>query len=61
MPLFPAPHNDNSYFTDDYSLTITGGVLGVIIDARGRPIALPRPADQRQELVKQWTWKMGGV
>jgi hypothetical protein len=43
------------------SLTIKGGVLGVIIDARGRPIALPRPAEQRQELVKQWTWKMGGV
>src|SRR5712692_3228503 len=43
------------------SLTIKGGVLGVIIDARGRPIALPRPAEQRQELVKQWTWKMGGL
>jgi hypothetical protein len=43
------------------TITIKGGVLGVIIDARGRPIALPRPADKRQELVKQWTWKMGGV
>ncbi len=43
------------------TITITGGVLGVVIDARGRPIALPRAADQRQELVKQWTWKMGGV
>jgi hypothetical protein len=43
------------------TVTIQGGVLGVIIDARGRPIGLPRPADQRQELVKQWTWKMGGV
>jgi hypothetical protein len=43
------------------TLTLTGGVLGIIIDARGRPIALPRPPDKRQELVKQWTWKMGGV
>lgn len=43
------------------SLTIQGGVLGVVVDARGRPIALPRLPDQRQELVKQWTWKMGGV
>ena len=43
------------------TITIKGGVLGVIIDARGRPIALPRLADKRQELVKQWTWKMGGV
>jgi YkoY family integral membrane protein len=40
---------------------LTGGVLGIIIDARGRPIALPRPPDKRQELVKQWTWKMGGA
>jgi hypothetical protein len=43
------------------SLTIKGGVLGVVIDARGRPVALPRQPEQRQELVKQWTWKMGGV
>ena len=43
------------------TLTITGGVLGVIIDARGRPIALPRAANQRQELVQQWTWKMAGI
>ena len=44
-----------------HTLKVQGGVLGVIIDARGRPVALPRAADQRQELVKQWTWKMGGV
>ena len=44
-----------------HTLKIKGGVLGVVIDARGRPVALPRAAEQRQELVKQWTWKMGGV
>jgi hypothetical protein len=43
------------------ALTIKGGLLGVIIDARGRPITLPKAPEQRQELVKQWTWKMGGV
>jgi hypothetical protein len=43
------------------ALTIKGGLLGLIIDARGRPITLPKPLEQRQELLKQWTWKMGGV
>jgi hypothetical protein len=42
------------------TVTVQGGVLGVIIDARGRPVALPRAAEQRQDLVKQWTWRMGG-
>src|SRR5439155_16173087 len=44
-----------------HTLKVKGGVLGIVIDARGRPVALPRAAEQRQELVKQWTWKMGGV
>lgn len=43
------------------TMAVSGGVLGVVIDARGRPIALPRGAEQRQDLVKQWTWKMGGL
>jgi hypothetical protein len=43
------------------TLTVQGGILGVIVDARGRPVALPRAAEQRQDLVKQWMWKMGGA
>jgi len=42
------------------TLTVTGGAVGVIIDARGRPIAFPRAPEQRQEMVKQWIFKLGG-
>jgi hypothetical protein len=43
------------------SLNVTGGALGVVVDARGRPIALPRAAEQRQELVKQWSLKLNSA
>ncbi|MBL8055563.1 MAG: glutamate mutase L, partial [Anaerolineales bacterium] len=38
-----------------------GGAVGVIIDARGRPIAFPREAARRAELVQQWIWKLSGT
>ena len=41
-------------------LRITGGALGVIIDARGRPLVLPDDRQNRAELYKKWLWKMGG-
>lgn len=37
-----------------------GGVVGVIIDARGRPLMLPSDAAQRSDLVQKWTWKFTG-
>jgi hypothetical protein len=40
-------------------LTVTGGAVGVIIDARGRPIASAR-ARRRQALVQGWISKLGG-
>jgi hypothetical protein len=33
---------------------VEGGVLGIIIDARGRPLKLPREDTQRQEQLRQW-------
>ena len=33
---------------------VEGGVLGLIIDARGRPLRLPRNDEQRQQLLVQW-------
>lgn len=42
------------------TLTVTGGAVGVIIDARGRPIAFPRAPEQRQALVQGWISKLGG-
>jgi hypothetical protein len=33
---------------------VEGGVLGIIVDARGRPLRLPRDDVQRQERLQQW-------
>jgi uncharacterized protein (TIGR01319 family) len=33
---------------------VTGGALGVIIDARGRPLNIPRDAEARQEAMRDW-------
>jgi hypothetical protein len=40
---------------------ITGGVAGVMIDGRGRPIVFPTNPEKRYETVQQWIWKVGGV
>ena len=36
------------------------GALGVVIDARGRPLQLPSDAVRRRELFKKWLWTLGG-
>lgn len=38
---------------------IVGGALGVIIDARGRPLRLSDTPDRRRELHKKWLWTLG--
>ena len=35
-------------------LGLKAGELGIVIDARGRPLHLPAEASQRQGLLKQW-------
>jgi hypothetical protein len=42
------------------ALRVTGGALGVVIDARGRPLVLPQEASRRAELYKKWLWMLGG-
>ena len=42
------------------SLKVTGGALGVVIDARGRPLRLPSDPGRRGELYKKWLWMLGG-
>jgi hypothetical protein len=39
---------------------VVGGTLGVVIDARGRPLALPSDPARRRELMKKWLWSLGG-
>lgn len=42
------------------SVRVVGGILGVVIDARGRPLLLPSDAERRQALYKKWLWTLGG-
>ena len=42
------------------TLQVVGGVLGVVIDARGRPLVLPEDPVRRRELFKKWHWSVGG-
>ena len=41
-------------------LNVHGVVLGVVIDARGRPLQLPDDPGRRRELLKKWQWTLGG-
>ena len=39
---------------------VEGGSLGVVIDARGRPIALPADVEKSRAQVQKWYWDIGG-
>jgi uncharacterized protein (TIGR01319 family) len=39
---------------------ISGGLAGLIIDARGRPLRLPNEPEERQVQTRQWLWDVGG-
>ena len=39
---------------------VSGGLAGLIIDARGRPLRLFSKPEQRQNQVRQWLWDVGG-
>jgi hypothetical protein len=38
---------------------VSGTALGVVIDARGRPLQLPSDHVRRRELLKKWSWTLG--
>ena len=42
------------------TLTVNGGALGIVLDARGRPLSLPADAVRRRELMKRWSYAVGG-
>jgi MutL protein len=42
------------------TISVSGGVLGVVFDGRGRPLELPSDAVRRRELIKKWRWTLGG-
>jgi MutL-like protein len=39
---------------------VKGSALGVVIDARGRPLRLDTDVVRRRELLKKWLWTLGG-
>lgn len=39
---------------------VSGGLAGLIIDARGRPLRLSNKAKRRQAQVQGWLWDVGG-
>lgn len=41
-------------------MTVTGGELGLVIDARGRPWRFPRAPGRRQEMVRRWQQAITG-
>lgn len=43
-----------------FQAQVEGGALGIVIDARGRPIVLPSDAEKRRTKIQQWYWDVGG-
>jgi hypothetical protein len=43
-----------------FKAEIEGGTLGLVIDARGRPLTLPKDEEKRRTQVQQWYWEIGG-
>lgn len=41
-------------------ITVHGGAVGLVVDVRGRPLALPSNEEERRNRIQQWHWDMGG-
>ena len=41
------------------TVKVIGGVMGVVIDARGRPLRLPAESTRRRELLTNWLTAVG--
>lgn len=39
---------------------VLGGMVGLVVDARGRPLRLPANPEQRRRLLHRWIWDVGG-
>lgn len=39
---------------------VTGGRVGLVVDARGRPLQLPQDDEARRNLIRKWNYDMGG-
>jgi hypothetical protein len=41
------------------AVTVSGGTMGIVFDARGRPIELPQDAGRRRDLLHRWLSSVG--
>ncbi|MGC9522261.1 MAG: glutamate mutase L [Anaerolineae bacterium] len=42
------------------SVEVHGGLVGLVVDARGRPLTLPANPDRRRRSLNRWLWDVGG-
>jgi hypothetical protein len=43
------------------TLRVTGGAVGLIIDARGRPLQGPKDPGRARDLNLKWLWDIGAI
>jgi hypothetical protein len=61
--LQPLHHTNIGFGTGDTNeagIPVTGTALGLVIDARGRPLRFPADAGRRRDVLKKWLWTLGG-
>lgn len=39
---------------------VVGGLVGLVVDARGRPLVLPEDPEHRRHRLQRWLWDVGG-
>ena len=39
---------------------VVGGLVGLVVDARGRPLILPEDPERRRHRLQRWLWDVGG-
>jgi len=59
--LEPLQHSDVGFGPGrSGDVSVNGTLLGLVIDARGRPLQLSMEDGHRQEMLKKWIWTLGG-